>query len=93
MVTDGQVTTSSRKKPSETDRFSYIGAHTAVVRISAPESLRRQWLDAGANDDIARVLDGVDRAENHLFVVLAVALPTAFVLLAIFRWPWLVATH
>jgi hypothetical protein len=91
-MTDDQVRALSRKIP-ERDRFSYIGTHTALVRTSAPESLRRQWLDARANDDIARVLTGVDRAENHLFVVPAVALPIAFVLLAIFLWPWLIATH
>jgi hypothetical protein len=93
MMTDDLVTASPRKIPSAMDRFSYIGAHAAVVRTSAPESSRRQWLDASANDDIAHVLAGIDAAEKDLFALLTLALSIGFALCAIFLWPGLIPTH
>jgi hypothetical protein len=42
--------------------------------------------DAGAADDIDRLIADIDAADNRLFVVLAVALPIACGLLSIPLW-------
>jgi hypothetical protein len=50
---------------------------------SDPEPIRRQVFDTGASDTVVRIFADIDAAENHLFVVLTVALPVAFALLSI----------
>jgi len=49
-------------------------------------AFRRQVLDTSAKDDIDRIFADIDAADNQLFVIFAIALPTAFTLLTIPLW-------